>query len=53
VYKKAFPHEVAVSMIAQGRGTHFDPDLVDAFLDIQDDFRNIAERYRDTLGNEV
>jgi response regulator RpfG family c-di-GMP phosphodiesterase len=47
VYKKAFPHEVAVSIIAQGRGTHFDPDLVDAFLDIQDDFHNIAERYRD------
>jgi response regulator RpfG family c-di-GMP phosphodiesterase len=52
VYKKAFPHEVAVSLIAQGRGTHFDPDLVDAFLEIQEEFRTIAERYQDTSGNE-
>jgi response regulator RpfG family c-di-GMP phosphodiesterase len=53
VYKKAFPHEVAVSMIAQGRGTHFDPGLIDAFLDIQDEFRNIAERYSDTSIDKV
>ena len=52
VYKKAFPHEVAVSWIELGRGTHFDPDLVDAFLDIQDDFRNIAERYCD-ISNDI
>jgi len=48
VYKKAFSHEEAVSIITQGYGIHFDPDLVDAFLEIQDDFRNIAERFRDT-----
>jgi putative two-component system response regulator len=52
VYKKAFSHEEAVSIITQGNGIHFDPDLVDAFLVIQDDFRDIAERFRDT-SNEI
>ncbi|MBF0530335.1 MAG: two-component system response regulator, partial [Deltaproteobacteria bacterium] len=31
-YKPPFPHEKAVSIIAEGRGSHFDPDVVDAFL---------------------
>lgn len=41
-YKPAFTHEKAVSIITKNRGTHFDPDLVDAFLKIQEDFRKIA-----------
>ena len=32
VYKEAISHEVARSMIVQGEGTHFDPDIVDAFV---------------------
>ena len=32
VYKEGMPHEKAVAIIEEGRGTHFDPDLVDAFL---------------------
>lgn len=47
VYKPAMPHEKALSIIAAGRGSHFDPDLVDAFLAIADEFRIIAERYAD------
>ncbi len=47
VYKPPMPHEAAVQLIAQGRGTHFDPDVVDAFLHVQDRFRQIAEDYRD------
>ncbi|MDR1841287.1 MAG: response regulator [Holophagales bacterium] len=30
-YKKAFPHEEAVRIIREGKGTHFDPILVDVF----------------------
>jgi putative two-component system response regulator len=30
-YKKAMPHDEALAIIARGRGTHFDPDVVDAF----------------------
>ncbi|HEX5754934.1 MAG TPA: HD domain-containing phosphohydrolase, partial [Arenimonas sp.] len=47
VYKPAFPHSEAVRIIREGRGSHFDPDLTDAFLRIADIFRGIAERYAD------
>ena len=47
VYKEAMTHEQAVNIIAEGRGTHFDPDLVDAFMQINDEFRAIAERFAD------
>ncbi|MFZ2309115.1 MAG: two-component system response regulator [Rhodoferax sp.] len=48
VYKDGMPHEKAVAIITEGRGSHFDPDMVDAFLDLQDAFRAIAARYADT-----
>ena len=47
VYKDAMSHEQAVQIIAEGRGRHFDPDVVDAFLQISDEFRAIAERFAD------
>lgn len=47
VYKKAFSHEDAVSFIRDGRGAHFDPDVVDAFLEIQGEFDQIAKRFQD------
>ncbi|WP_374604825.1 two-component system response regulator [Niveibacterium sp.] len=47
-YKAAMPHEKAVAIIQDGRGSHFDPDIVDAFLAIQDRFREIAARFVDT-----
>lgn len=48
VYKDAMPHEQAVAIIVEGKGSHFDPDIVDAFLAIQDDFLAIALRYADS-----
>ncbi|MBF0129730.1 MAG: two-component system response regulator [Alphaproteobacteria bacterium] len=48
VYKEGMPYEKAVQIILEGRGSHFDPDIVDAFIDIQEDFRAIAARYADT-----
>lgn len=47
VYKQAFSHEDAVAFIVDGRGKHFDPDVVDAFLSIQEEFRQVAERFSD------
>jgi putative two-component system response regulator len=47
VYKKAFSQEKAVSIIRKGSGTHFDPDAVSAFLEIQDQFYAIAQEYAD------
>jgi putative two-component system response regulator len=35
VYKEAYSHEMAFSIIRDGRGNHFDPDVVDAFIDIE------------------
>jgi putative two-component system response regulator len=32
IYKDGMSHEAAMSIIAEGRGTHFDPDIADAFL---------------------
>ena len=47
VYKPPFPHEKAVSIIGEGRGSHFDPDVVDAFLEIQEAFKRIAAEFAD------
>jgi putative two-component system response regulator len=47
VYKPPMPHERAVEIIRAGRGTHFDPDVVDAFLALEDTFRNIALTFAD------
>lgn len=48
VYKEGMPHEQAAAIIAEGRGSHFDPDVVDAFLQIEQTFITIANRYRDS-----
>ena len=47
VYKGALPHDEVVQAIVAGRGTHFDPDMVDAFLRIQEDWRRIAIDFAD------
>lgn len=47
VYKPAFSHLKAKEIIIEGQGKHFDPHIVDAFLDCEDKFKTIAETYRD------
>ncbi|NIC40208.1 HD-GYP domain-containing protein, partial [Aquabacterium sp. A08] len=47
VYKPAFPHEQALAIIQEGRGSHFDPDVVDAFLQVHERFRGIAQSFAD------
>ncbi|MDD2609706.1 MAG: two-component system response regulator [Giesbergeria sp.] len=42
-----FTHEQACTMLLRGRGTQFDPKVIDAFIDIADDFRRIARNYPD------
>ena len=48
VYKEAMPHAKAVAIIQEGRGSHFDPDIVDAFLLQQQAFQAIALRFADS-----
>ena len=50
VYKHALPHDQAVAIIFQGRGAHFDPDMADAFVEIQSEMQAIAERFSDSDG---
>jgi putative two-component system response regulator len=48
VYKPAMLHTKAVEIIVEGRGGFFAPELVDAFLELQHAFQNIAHRYADS-----
>jgi putative two-component system response regulator len=40
-YRAGVAHEEAVSAIAGASGEHFDPDVVEAFLSVQDQFRTV------------
>jgi putative two-component system response regulator len=47
VYKAAMTHEEALVIILDGRNKHFDPDVLDAFIAIADEFALIATRFSD------
>lgn len=47
VYKPAFSHEKSMEIMKNGRGLHFDPDVYDAFMEIEQEVLAIAERYKD------
>lgn len=47
VYKPAFSHDKAKGIILEGDGTHFDPRIVKAFLDCEDEFKQIALEFKD------
>ena len=51
VYKGSQPHWMAVEAIVKDKGRRFDPDVVDAFVGIQDEFRAIARQYADMDGS--
>jgi response regulator RpfG family c-di-GMP phosphodiesterase len=46
-YKEAYSHETAVKIIQDGRGTQFDPDVVEAFLLREKSFAELAEVMKD------
>ena len=48
IYKQAMSQEDAVAIIEEGRGRHFDPDVVEAFRAVAGEFRAIAERFGDS-----
>lgn len=45
VYKDAFDHDVVRSLIVAESGTHFDPDIVQAFLACEDEFIAIRKQF--------
>lgn len=49
IYKPAYTHAQAVAVIRAGRGTHFDPDLVDMFEGLHERFAGIALQHSDSV----
>ena len=47
VYKAAVPHEEARGRIVESSGSHFDPDVVAAFLEAEEEFGEVRERFDD------
>jgi len=47
IYKPAFPHEKASEIILQGRGTHFDPAIVDVYVTVEEEFKKVAQEFSD------
>jgi len=47
VYKAAFSIDDTIDIILQGKGIHFDPQLVEAFVRRKAEFLAIAERYKE------
>ncbi len=45
-YKEAFAHEEAKRIIIKGSGKHFDPNIVDAFLELEDAFLEIFQKFK-------
>jgi putative two-component system response regulator len=48
VYKEGMPHEQAVQIILDGKGTHFDPHIIEAFVVLHEKFKEIASTFSDS-----
>lgn len=53
VYKSDGSHDAAADIITRGKGLHFDPDIVDAFLFLRDEFHAIASSHADLAHKEI
>lgn len=53
VYKAAFSHEQARGIILDGDATHFDPDVIKAFLGLEDEFKAIAAEFSNAAYGEA
>jgi HD-GYP domain-containing protein (c-di-GMP phosphodiesterase class II) len=47
MYKKAFSHQEAKDIIVKDSGSHFDPKIVESFLEIEGSFVEIAKEFKD------
>lgn len=43
LYQRCLSHEDTVELIVKGRGTHFDPAVVDAFLKVSEQFKSVSD----------
>ena len=44
-YKDAYPLEVALEIVRRERGSHFDPDVADAFLSLKDEIAGVLRQF--------
>jgi putative two-component system response regulator len=51
-HKPPIPHREAVQILIAAKGTHFDPDVFDAFIQAQQEFRDIVARHPDSEKTE-
>ena len=47
LYRTPMSHEDAVQFIVEGRGTHFDPSVVQAFVDVAPHFKTVSAEVHD------
>lgn len=47
IYKDAMPHDLAQAIIIKESGCQFDPDIVQAFLQVEDKFQHIRRRFEE------
>jgi putative two-component system response regulator len=47
VYKDAFTHDIAREIIVKESGTHFSPEIVEAFLAVQDAFIGVRHQFHE------
>lgn len=50
VYREGLSHEDACQIIVDGRGTQFDPVMVDAFVQLGEEFQKVAARHPESTG---
>jgi len=46
-YKEPIPFDEAVEIVGRGKGSHFDPEIVEVFLNITDRLFEVKERFKD------
>jgi HD-GYP domain-containing protein (c-di-GMP phosphodiesterase class II) len=42
LYRSPLSHEDVTALIVKGRGTHFDPDVVDAFVEVEPEMKRLS-----------
>ncbi|MCP3943107.1 MAG: response regulator [Desulfobacteraceae bacterium] len=47
VYRPPLSHKAAIKIIIDGRGSHFDPDILDSFLESKEQFKEISIKFAD------
>jgi len=47
-YKQAFSFEMAEDIIISEKGETYNPELIEAFLELKEEFKKIALKYQDT-----